>query len=334
MQARSGILHQSASPLRALSHEIPIFAPFCPTFLFDSCHSTTDNRNKKMSAKPSPGSAKSAPPSAAIQGALTHVLRPLVRLMLAHGITYPALTEILKGLFVEVAGREFTITGKAQTDSRISLLSGVHRKDVKRLRENPPASSEEAHNEVSLGSQIVAEWIGAPEFTDKRKHPLPLPRLAREASGASFESLVESVSKDIRSRAVLDEWLRLGIVHIDESDRVCLNQEAFVPEKGFAEKAFYLGHNLHDHAAAAVQNVLGVAPAFLERSVHYDALSASSVAELAALSEKAGMEAVLEVNRKAMKLDRRDAQQKAAGKRMTFGIYFFAEDFTEDKASS
>lgn len=300
----------------------------------DFCLLATNKTAMTMSTKPSPGAAKPPASATAVQGALTHVLRPLVRLMLAHGITYPALTEVLKGLFVEVAGREFTIAGKAQTDSRISLLSGVHRKDVRRLRENPPTSSEETHNEVSLGSQIVAEWIGAPEFTDKRKHPLPLPRLARSASGVSFESLVESVSKDIRPRAVLDEWLRLGIVHIDESDRVCLNQEAFVPEKGFAEKAVYLGHNLHDHAAAAVQNVLGGAPAFLERSVHYDALSASSITELAALSEKAGMEAVLEVNRRAMKLDRRDTQQKTAGKRMTFGIYFFAEDFTEDKTSS
>ncbi len=280
-------------------------------------------------------SEKSVPPAAVVQRALTHVLRPLVRLMLAQGITYPALSEVLKGLYVDVAEREFTISGKAQTDSRISLLSGVHRKDVKRLRESTPAPGGEAMNSVSLGSQIVAVWIASPDFTDKRKHPLPLPRLARGAEGAaSFETLVESVSKDIRPRAVLDEWVRLGIVHIDESDRVCLNQGAFVPEKGFDEKAFYLGHNLHDHAAAAVQNMIGGAPAFLERSVHYDGLSASSVAELAALSEKAGMEAVLEVNRKAIKLDRRDSQHASSGKRMTFGIYFFAEDFTEYRDSA
>jgi hypothetical protein len=249
--------------------------------------------------------------------------------MLNHGITYPALSELLKGLYVEVARSEFTITGKAQTDSRISLLSGVHRKDVKRFRESPAAAGGEAPSAVSRGYQIVGTWIGSPDYLDKRKHPLPLPRLARNAdsrNGPSFEGLVESVSKDIRPRAVLDEWMRLGIVQIDEADCVRLNQEAFVPEKGFGEKAFYFGHNLHDHAAAAVQNMLGGVPAYLERSVHYDTLSASSVAELRALSEKAGMEAVLEVNRKAIKLAQHDAGNAAAGSRMTFGIYFYAED--------
>lgn len=285
-----------------------------------------------MSPAAALSSERSATPAAVVQRALTHVLRPLVRLMLAQGITYPALSEVLKGLYVDVAEREFTISGKAQTDSRISLLSGVHRKDVKRLRDAPPAEGDGAMESVSLGSQIVAAWAASPDFTDKRKHPLPLPRLARGApDGASFETLVESVSKDIRPRAVLDEWLRLGIVHIDENDRVCLNQGAFIPEKGFDEKAFYLGHNLHDHAAAAVQNMIGGAPAFLERSVQYDALSASSVSELAALSEKAGMEAVFAVNRQAMKLERRD-KQPTPGKRMTFGIYFYAEDVPPARA--
>lgn len=49
------------------------------------------------------------------------------------------------------------------------------------------------------------------------------------------------MSKDIRARSVLDEWLRLGIAHLDDQDRVRLNAEAFVPARGFEEKAFYFG---------------------------------------------------------------------------------------------
>jgi hypothetical protein len=286
----------------------------------------------KTSAKPPPPAAK---PAAVVQRALTQVLRPLVKLMLAHGITYPALSELLKALYVEVAQREFTLAGKGQTDSRVSLLSGVHRKDVKRLSQSPAGVDAGDSRKVSLNSKLIAAWVGTPEFTDKRKHPLPLPRLSRTSgSGPSFEALVESVSKDIRPRAVLDEWLRLGIVRIDDDDRVCLDHEtAFVPDQGFLDKAFYLGHNLHDHAAAAVHNVLGGAPPFLERSVSYNALSASSVAELGALSEKAGMEAVLAVNRQAIKLEHRD-RQHATGKRMTFGIYFYTQDVTPEVPAS
>ena len=76
--------------------------------------------------------------------------------MLARGITYTYLADLLKGVFVEVADREFCIEGKAQTDSRISLLTGVHRKDVRRLRELEANSAEEIPPVVSLGAQLVA----------------------------------------------------------------------------------------------------------------------------------------------------------------------------------
>src|SRR5262245_46670606 len=243
--------------------------------------------------------------------------------MLANGVTYPQLAELMKAVFVEAAAREFRIAGKTQTDSRISLLSGVHRKDVRRLRASPPDEESVTAKSVPLGAQLVAAWTGLRRFQDKQGHPLPLPRLASQGGGVSFESLVERVSKDIRSRVVLDELLRLGVVHMDEQDRAVLNVEAFVPRAGVDEKLHYFGRNLRDHAAAAAHNVLGAGEPLLERSVHYDALSEESIRELAALSEKSGMEAVQALNRRAIELEERDAGRTGANHRFTFGIYFF-----------
>jgi hypothetical protein len=264
-----------------------------------------------------------APPTSLIK-ALRHVLHPLVRVMLSKGLTYPFVAEMLKGVFVDVAERDFRIGGKAQTDSRVSLLTGVHRKDVRRLRQMTRGPGESTPSAVSLGSQLAAIWTGSPRYLDEAGHPLPLPRLAGAGDGLSFEGLVAGVSKDIRSRAVLDEWLRLGVVRLDDQDRVVLNTGAFVPQKGFDEKVFYFGHNLHDHAAAAAHNVVGDAPPFMERSVHYDALDERSIADVAELAERAGMQAALTVNRKAMELEKRDADSTEPKRRMTFGIYFFS----------
>ncbi len=262
-------------------------------------------------------------PSKALIRAVQQVLYPLARLMLAKGVTYPQLAELMKAVFVEVAEKEFRIAAKAQTDSRISLLSGVHRKDVRRLRASPPDEDSVTAKSVSLGAQLVAAWTGLRRFQDKQGRPLPLPRLASQGGGVSFESLVERMSKDIRSRAVLDELLRLGVVHMDEQDRAVLNVEAFVPRAGFDEKLHYFGHNLRDHAAAAAHNVLGAGEPLLERSVHYDALSEESIRELAALSEKSGMDAVQSLNRRAIELEERDAARATGKHRFTFGIYFF-----------
>lgn len=269
--------------------------------------------------------APTATPSPAFVLALRRALRPLVRLMLARGVTLPYLTELLKALLVEVADKEFRIGTKAPTDSRVSLVTGVHRKDVSRLRQAMNSSAESVPQVVSLGAQLVAVWLGSPRYLDDEGRPRPLPRFVSEGGELSFEGLVTSVNSDIRSRVVLDEWLRLGVVHFDDERRVCLNAEAFVPAAGFDEKAFYLGHNLHDHAAAAAHNLLGDQPAFLERSVHYDALSPGSIQLLARQSEEFGMKALLALNKSALAAEQKDAGDNTPRQRMTFGIYFYAE---------
>jgi len=140
----------------------------------------------------------------------------------------------------------------------------------------------------------------------------------------SFDRLVRLVSKDIRPRAVLDEWLRLGVARLDDDDRVWLNTAAFVPGKGFEEKAYYFGRNVHDHLAAAAHNLDGAGAPFLERSVYYDELSPESVRELAGMGETLGMEVLQQVNRRAMELQQRDAGQDRARERMNLGVYFFS----------
>lgn len=264
-------------------------------------------------------------PSPAFAQALRQVLRPLVRLMLARGITFSYLTELLKSLLVEVAEEDFPIEGKPSTDSRISLLTGLHRKDVNRLRHPQATATEKTHSMVSLGAQLVAQWVGNSLYLDELGQPKPLPRYISEGGAQSFEGLVAGVNRDIRSRVILDEWLRLGVASLNDQSCVCLNTQAFIPAKGFDEKAFYFGHNLHDHAAAAVNNLLTQSPSFLERSVHYKGLSAESVEHLAAQSQDLGMKALLAVNKSAIKREALDATSQTPRQRMTFGIYFYAE---------
>jgi hypothetical protein len=262
--------------------------------------------------------------------AVRHVLHPLVRLLLAQGLTYPWLSDMLKGIFVDVADRDFQLAGKRQTDSRVSLLTGVHRKDVRRLRDEDGDRSSRMPPAVSLGSQLVARWVTTPRYLDEEGMPIPLARLASQGGELSFEALVATVSKDIRARAVLDEWMRLGVALLDADDRVILNSEAFVPARGFDEKVFYFGQNVHDHVSTAVDNVIGVEPAQLERSVHYDTLTPQSVAELERLAGRLGMQALKSLNRRAAELAARDADDPAAVERMNFGVYFHREPMPAD----
>jgi len=259
-------------------------------------------------------------PPRALTQAIVRLLRPLVRVLITHGVTFPMLVQLLKDIYVDVAEEAFPLSGKAQTDSRLSLLTGVHRKDVRALRGRGRAGDRPSPV-VSRNAQMMAVWAGAPDYLDARGRPRALPRTGGRPS---FESLVESVSKDIRPRVVLDEWQRLGLVRIDEHERLHLNNVAFVPRDDFADLAYYFGRNLRDHIAASGHNLMGNEPPMLERAVYYEKLTPQSIDELANYTRESGSQTLVAINQKAYELAQRDAKAPDALQRMTFGIYFFS----------
>lgn len=261
---------------------------------------------------------------APLVAALRRVLRPLIRLLLSHGIRFQTFCDLVKSTYIQVADEEFRLARKSQTDSRISLLTGVHRRDVNRLRSESLAESA-LPLQASLSAQLLAIWSGRPEYLDSQGAPLPLARLASKGGEQSFEALVRSVSKDFRARVVLDEWLRQGIATLDEQDIVHLAIDAFVSPQGIEETTFYFGQNIHDHLAASVYNLSGATPPFLERCVYYSELTAESVKEYERVARSAGMRAIHTVNRHAIELKNRDAGKPDAVYRTNFGIYNFSE---------
>ncbi len=272
-------------------------------------------------------SGETGPPkagSASLLDAVRRLFRPLARLLIARSVPFPLASNLLRGAYVEVATQEFPVDGKRQSDSRVTLLTGVHRKDVKRLRSRRRATAAPPRG-ASLGSQLIGRWTALPEYLDAQGAPRPLPRLPVAGEPHSFESLVRAVNTDIRPRVVLDEWLRRGIAHLDEQDRVCLNVDAFIPPDGSDEMAYFFGRNVHDHLAAAVHNMLGESPPFAERSVHYNRLGAAAVAELSELARRRGMDVLQELNARALALQQRDADQPDALQRFNFGLYLFSE---------
>jgi Family of unknown function (DUF6502) len=254
-------------------------------------------------------------------------MRPLVRLMLSQGINYTMLLEDLKRIFVSVAEEEFKIDGKPQTNSRITLLTGVHRKDVQRIREEEDGKDDPPN---SLSAQIFGLWLGESQYLDHFGQPLPLPRLVSQGK-VSFESLVASISKDFRSRPVLDEWLRLGFVSIDNNDCVRLNVAAFIPNQDLEYKLSFLAMNVHDHTSAAVSNLNHKNEPMLERCVYYDGLTKANVAQLHDLAKQSGMNAIKTINRHAATLKAAQTAASMPGRRQTdkanyrmnFGVYFY-----------
>lgn len=261
--------------------------------------------------------------SAVVLASVLRACRPLVRLLLRHGVAYPAFAAALKQVFLEAAVDELRAGGQKQTDSAISLLSGVHRRDVRNLAQlGGAALAMEAP--MNMASQVATRWLSDPGYRDKKGRPRVLPKAG---AAPSIEALVTAISSDVRPRAVLDELVRLGIAE-ETSAGIRLLAPGFVPRQGFPEMASLLADNLRDHAAAASLNLDGEHN-YLEQAIFVDELTAESAHKLHVVSARAWRQAFQSVMREAQARFEQDQSHAAADlrvHRVRFGSYFYAGD--------
>jgi hypothetical protein len=257
----------------------------------------------------------------ALVKAVTMLCRPLIRLLIEKGITFPQFRELMKALYVEVATEDFSLDGKKPSDSRVFVLTGVHRKDIKRIRQQGEQETSTITSSASLSGEIIARWNSMAEFLDDDGKARALLKSGKNNT-AGFEQLVSSVNKDVRSRVILEEWLRLNIVRM-KGDYVVLNKSAFVTNKEFKEMAYYLGHHVHDHLASCVNNIIADDEPMLERSVYYASLTEESVNKLNIIANKKGNELLQHLNKQAVKLYDTDKNKADAIYRMRLGVYWY-----------
>ncbi len=266
--------------------------------------------------------------NAPLQAAVLRILRPIVRVLIGRRVPFPELLDRLKELYVAVAVRDYELDGKRMTDSRISLITGLQRKDIKTIRARLDGASAERDAGAGPLPRVMTLWQTSARYLTPDGDPLPLPRHA-EPGRPSFESLVAEISRDIHPRTVLDELLRLGLVELDPIIGLLRpTSEAFLPGRDDAALLGYFGANLGDHAEASAANVLA-APApgpFFERAVHYNQLTPDSVAALETLARDLQTKALVRLNAEALALQTRDRGKAEATGRFRCGAFIFLSD--------
>lgn len=261
--------------------------------------------------------------SAIILQATLGIVKPVVRLLLRHGVAYPAFAAALKPLFLAAAQEELRHDKRPVTDSAVSLLSGVHRRDVRNLTRAAVPAAPQAQAPMNMATQVVARWLTQPQYLDAQGQARALARI--EPVGG-FDALVASVSSDIRPRAVLDELVRLGIAS-ETPQGVQLLDAGLAPRQGFAEMAQLLQANVHDHLAAASAN-LEEGRNYLEQAIFVDQITEVSAQHLHAVAAKAWRQAFKTVMQEAAaRFDHDQAHAPAADRthRARFGSYFFTQ---------
>lgn len=175
-------------------------------------------------------------------------------MLVANGVTYPIFAQALKRVFLQAAEQELQEQNRRITNSALSLLSGVHRKDVRTITAQP---DQPLSKSSSLANDVVARWLTDRNFLDPQGQPraLNIRPVGTTADAPSFEHLAQSVSKDFHARSMLNELARLGVVAVD-GNRVHLRPTSgFVPDQDVEETLRTSIENIRDRLTAIHTNL-------------------------------------------------------------------------------
>lgn len=201
------------------------------------------------------------------------VLRPVARLLIRHGIGYREFSEVAKASFVQVASDDYGIRGRRTNVSRVAVMTGLSRKEIKKIRD-----AESSGNSTPLADairarrpeQVLMVWINDPEFQDSQGRPRAVPF---DGDPVSFVSLLNRVGGDIPPKAMLNELLRAGSV-AREGDKLKVLSDAYIPEPHDPEAILTGGAALRLLATTINYNLGCEDPEarFFERRVYSDCL--------------------------------------------------------------
>jgi hypothetical protein len=245
---------------------------------------------------------------------LDSILAPLARLLVRRGILIGVATERLKMHYVRAAQG---LAGPKPTDSRISVMTGLQRREVVRLVAVPDDALED--RKVNHLSRLVQLWQTDPRFAGRD--------LDRAGPDDSFETLALGIRRDVHPRTMMDQLVEAGTISVTDDGRLRLLQSSYQPLAGSEAQLDYFADNAGDFLTAATENILSDKAPYFERAAHFNQLSAEAVAILEADFRDHEMALLQKIAAKATDLQK----QSPGAHRFRAGGYFYSnQESTKD----
>jgi uncharacterized protein DUF6502 len=257
-----------------------------------------------------------------LNAACRHSLRPLVRILLREGLAYGEFAEIAKSVYAEVAREDFTPQGEKASDSRVAILTGLTRKEVKRLRGAGAVPKTVSH--VNRATRVLSGWHQDVEFTGADGRPLPLPL---DGKHPSFTALVRRYSGDMPPKTMLEELQRVHAIERTDDGYIHALSRAYLPNYGDTSGIHELGAALHDLAATIDHNLDPdrKGPRYFQRMVSNERVRAPSLPLFRRIVGEHGQQLLetLDDWLSAHEVSATEDKDKRDTVRTGVGIYFF-----------
>jgi hypothetical protein len=182
------------------------------------------------------------------------LLRPVVLLLLKCGMTWKEFSDLSKLVFVDVATEKFGIRGRPTNVSRVSILTGISRKEIARQRKQLNAAIPSRNFRTNDATRLLSGWFQDAEFCDRNGIPLPL---QERGAAHSFETLFQRYGGDTPFQTLLKELKSAGSIAVDAQGRLTAIRRYHMPAAMSDENIRLFGTNLFDHALTLERNVAG-----------------------------------------------------------------------------
>ncbi len=181
-----------------------------------------------------------AKPGTALLAAAQKILHPLVAILLRNGIDYGTFAEVLRKVYVDKAFSQLEQQGSRPTVSAASAMTGLTRKEAKRLSELEAPESAETLQRYNRAVRVISGWLNDARYCSERGEPRRLPVFGEKLS---FESLVREFSGDIPVSTMLSVLQASGSIAVRDGE-VSLSQRAYIPNADPVEKIAILGSDV------------------------------------------------------------------------------------------
>lgn len=163
----------------------------------------------------------------AAKRAIGALLEPVVRILLRSGIPFAQFAALAKQAYVAVATRDFGLRGRPTNISRVALLTGLTRRDVRKQRQLIELRESDGEGRISNIARVLYYWHSNELYVDANGKPMPL---SAEGEAPSFESLYRQYGGgDVPATAALKELIGSGTVVRRDDQKLEAKRRYFMP---------------------------------------------------------------------------------------------------------
>ncbi|NND60730.1 MAG: hypothetical protein HKN49_10725 [Gammaproteobacteria bacterium] len=253
------------------------------------------------------------------KSACRHLLRPVISVLLRAGFTWKEFSMVSREMYVDVATREYGIEGRPTNISRVAILTGLSRKQVREHRRQleDRTADDSGSFYMNPATRVITGWHEDPDFSTEGRPNELAPRGER-----SFADLLARYGGDIPPVALEKELRRTGVIEEADNGMLRATKRVFMPE-GLDEQYLRLfGAHIHDLASTMSYNARADQPRF-QRAASAEKVPVAIAAKFHQIVRKQGQELLQRLD---AWLAQHEATTNEAVTRIGVGIYFFQDE--------